>query len=117
MKRNKLLLKLITFNGKTLPPTHLITLISPEGEKPKPSIDSATKKEVKFIEAKSETVNDSVAETVADPFCDESNPRVISFQDVCQAAFVIKGGVDVTPCKVCRKFIFRFTEEKKLHTT
>jgi hypothetical protein len=54
-------------------------------------------KKVKFDE-KSETtkkvlpVPDCVAETVADPFCDEKNPRIISFQDVCQAAFMIKGG-------------------------
>lgn len=32
-----------------------------------------------------------VAETVEDPFCDEKNPRVITFQDVCQAAFMIRG--------------------------
>ena len=32
-----------------------------------------------------------VAETVQDPFCDEKNPRVITFQDVCQAAFMIRG--------------------------
>lgn len=44
--------------------------------------------------------NESVSETVEDPFCDEKNPRIISFQDVCQAAFMIKGGIDVTPCRV-----------------
>lgn len=59
------------------------------------------KKEVKFEANKNmDPVVDSVEETVKDPFCDESNPRVITFQDVCQAAFVIKGGVDLTPCKV-----------------
>jgi hypothetical protein len=41
-----------------------------------------------------------IAETVEDPFCDEKNPRIISFQDVCQAAFMIRGGVEVTPCSV-----------------
>lgn len=46
------------------------------------------------------TVDASVAETVDDPFCDEKNPRIITFQDVCQAAFMIKGGVDVRP-NVC----------------
>jgi hypothetical protein len=62
-------------------------------------------KKVKFDE-KSEAIKkeaalpDSVVETVADPFCDEKNPKVISFQDVCQAAFMIKGGIDVTPCRV-----------------
>ena len=62
-------------------------------------------KKVKFDE-KSEPIKkelrvpDSVVETVADPFCDEKNPKIISFQDVCQAAFMIKGGIDVTPCRV-----------------
>lgn len=61
-------------------------------------------KKVKF-DATSEvkkdlSVPDTVAETVADPFCDENNPRIITFQDVCQAAFMIKGGIDVTPCRV-----------------
>lgn len=42
-------------------------------------------KRVKFDEnAKRLSVSD-IAETVEDPFCDEKNPRVISFQDVCQA--------------------------------
>lgn len=50
-------------------------------------------------------VPDAVVETVADPFCDEKNPRIITFQDVCQAAFMIKGGIDVTPCRV-RNFDF-----------
>jgi hypothetical protein len=59
-------------------------------------------KKVKFTEQKHPTVADSVAETVSDPFCDENNPRIISFQDVCQAAFMIKGGIDITPCKVSR---------------
>ena len=62
-------------------------------------------KKVKFDE-KSEPIKkemqvpDSVVETVADPFCDENNPKIITFQDVCQAAFMIKGGIDVTPCRV-----------------
>lgn len=55
-------------------------------------------KKVTFVEKP--PVDGSVAETVADPYCDEKNPRVITFQDVCQAAFMIKGGVDVTSCRV-----------------
>lgn len=51
-------------------------------------------------EEKKPAVADAVAETVSDPYCDENNPRIITFQDVCQAAFMIKGGIDVTPCKV-----------------
>lgn len=66
-------------------------------------------KKVKFDEKKSETIKNEVvvpasaAETVEDPFCDEKNPRIITFQDVCQAAFMIKGGIDVTPCRVRNK--------------
>lgn len=55
-------------------------------------------KKVTFVEKP--PVDNSVAETVADPYCDENNPRIITFQDVCQAAFMIKGGVDVTSCRV-----------------
>jgi len=70
---------------------------APKGEV-KPKVDD---KKVKFEEtAKPAAADSSVAETVADPYCDEQNPRIISFQDVCQAAFMIKGGVDVTPCRV-----------------
>lgn len=50
-------------------------------------------KKVTFEEMDCTTKPDStdVAETVQDPFCDENNPRVITFQDVCQAAFMIRG--------------------------
>lgn len=58
-------------------------------------------KKVSFVETPA--VDHSVAETVEDPYCDEKNPRIITFQDVCQAAFMIKGGVDVTSCKVSRR--------------
>lgn len=44
----------------------------------------------------------SISETVQDPFCDANNPIVITFQDVCQAAFKIKGGIETTPCVVRR---------------
>lgn len=57
-------------------------------------------KKVKFEDNKESALADSVAETVEDPYCDEKNPRIITFQDVCQAAFMIKGGIDVTPCRV-----------------
>lgn len=57
-------------------------------------------KKVTFDESLKRFSISEVAETVEDPFCDENNPRVISFQDVCQAAFMIRGGVEVTPCSV-----------------
>ena len=69
--------------------------------KDKPKIDSKTNHDDKKVHLEdTKKVPDSVAETVADPFCDEKNPRIITFQDVCQAAFMIKGGIDLTPCRV-----------------
>lgn len=65
-------------------------------------------KKVTFDAIEKPTKRSSVAEfveTVADPFCDEKNPRIISFQDVCQAAFMIRGGIETTPCSV-RMIIF-----------
>lgn len=63
------------------------------------------KKEAADVKKDAPAVNDAVAETVADPLCDEKHPRVITFQDVCQAAFMIKGGIDVTPCRVSLSFV------------
>ncbi|XP_002020120.2 uncharacterized protein LOC6594912 [Drosophila persimilis] len=37
-------------------------------------------------------------EEILDPFCDPANPRKISFHDVTSAAFLIRGGVERTPC-------------------
>lgn len=39
-------------------------------------------------------------EEIVDPFCDSKNPKRISFHDVTSAAFLIKGGVERTPCPV-----------------
>lgn len=54
---------------------------------------SIGEKKVSFEEMDCTLKPDStdVSETVQDPFCDEKNPRVITFQDVCQAAFMIRG--------------------------
>lgn len=47
-------------------------------------------KKVSFNESvKRLSISESIAETVRDPFCDENNPRIISFQDVCQAVCII----------------------------
>lgn len=46
-------------------------------------------KKVSFNESvKRLSISESIAETVRDPFCDENNPRIISFQDVCQAVCI-----------------------------
>lgn len=65
-----------------------------------PKGDVKINSEEKKVKIDDKKVDTSVEETVSDPFCDEKNPRIITFQDVCQAAFMIKGGVDVTPCRV-----------------
>lgn len=41
---------------------------------------------------------DEIIENVEDPFCNAEKPQKITFQDVTSAAFMIKGGVEVTPC-------------------
>lgn len=61
-----------------------------------------TEKKVQFNGSEKRFSISDVHETVVDPFCDEKNPRIITFQDVCQAAFMIRGGVEVTPCSVSR---------------
>ncbi|XP_067617595.1 L-threonine ammonia-lyase [Eurosta solidaginis] len=40
----------------------------------------------------------NTSDNVLDPFCDPANPQKISFHDVTSAAFLIKGGVERTPC-------------------
>lgn len=37
-----------------------------------------------------------------DPLCSPNNVQRISFQDVTTASFLIKGGVEYTPCPVIR---------------
>lgn len=72
-------------------------------ETPKVDLKIKTEeKKVTFAEKKHSSLSESVLENVADPCCDEKNPHVITFQDVCQAAFMIKGGIDVTPCRVSK---------------
>lgn len=44
---------------------------------------------------------------IEDPFCNENNPLKITFQDVTSAAFMIRNGVELTPCPV-NNFIYFF---------
>lgn len=39
-------------------------------------------------------------EELIDPYCLDKNPLKITFHDVTSAAFLIKGGVENTPCFV-----------------
>lgn len=41
-----------------------------------------------------------------DPLCSPNNVQKISFQDVTTASFLIKGGVEYTPCPVIRQLLF-----------
>lgn len=42
----------------------------------------------------------NIDEEIEDPFCNANNPLKITFQDVTSAAFMIKNGVELTPCPV-----------------
>lgn len=48
---------------------------------------------------------------IEDPFCNANNPLKITFQDVTSAAFMIRNGVELTPCPVIFFFqiLFSFT--------
>lgn len=43
---------------------------------------------------------DNKLREVEDPLCSPNNVQKISFQDVTTASFLIKGGVEYTPCPV-----------------
>ncbi|XP_017491093.1 PREDICTED: L-threonine ammonia-lyase-like [Rhagoletis zephyria] len=40
----------------------------------------------------------NTSDNILDPFCDPAKPQKISFHDVTSAAFLIRGGVERTPC-------------------
>lgn len=41
---------------------------------------------------------------IIDPHCTASNPYTVTFQDITSAAFLIRKGIDRTPCTVCLSF-------------
>ena len=41
-----------------------------------------------------------VEEVPPDPFCDHSNPKTITFEDVSAASFRIASGIRKTPCSM-----------------
>lgn len=45
-------------------------------------------------------------EEIIDPFCNPEKPQRISFHDVTSAAFLIRGGVERTPCPVYNSISF-----------
>lgn len=38
---------------------------------------------------------------IVDPHCTATNPYTVTFQDITSAAFLIKNGIEYTPCTVC----------------
>ncbi|EDV92939.1 L-threonine ammonia-lyase [Drosophila grimshawi] len=58
---------------------------------------NGTKTELAVPHGRTRHVSGGVEE-ILDPFCDPNNPQCISFHDVTSAAFLIKGGVERTPC-------------------
>lgn len=44
--------------------------------------------------------DDDPTVTVEDPLCSAKTAKKVTFQDVTTAAFLIKGGVECTPCTV-----------------
>lgn len=51
----------------------------------------------------SETANrnvESVDDEVTDPNCVADKPYVVTFQDITSASFLIKSGIERTPCSV-----------------
>ncbi|XP_017142318.1 L-threonine ammonia-lyase [Drosophila miranda] len=59
--------------------------------------NGASKVEPSEVKLRPRHVSGGVEE-ILDPFCDPANPRKISFHDVTSAAFLIRGGVERTPC-------------------
>lgn len=51
-----------------------------------------------------------------DPFCVAEKPHVISFQDITSAAFLIKSGIEMTPCTVSKIFHFTLIRIFKTHS-
>lgn len=44
--------------------------------------------------------DDEDIKEIEDPFCNAKSPLKITFQDVTSAAFMIKNGIELTPCPV-----------------
>lgn len=60
----------------------------------------SVKMEVLKLDNGNSNSNSGVVEEFLDPYCLENKPQKITFQDVTSAAFMIKGGVERTPCFV-----------------
>ena len=52
------------------------------------------------ITKKISTIELTDEEIHRDPYCQEHNPQKITFNDITSAAFMIKDGIENTPCSV-----------------
>lgn len=52
-----------------------------------------------MVEYETDTQNDVDGE-VSDPHCLADNPIKVNFQDITSASFMIRSGVEYTPCTV-----------------
>lgn len=50
--------------------------------------------------------HDDTEANIVDPYCIAEKPYRVTFQDVTSAAFLIKNGIECTPCTVCERLIF-----------
>lgn len=74
-----------------------VTKSAPSEEKLVKAMDTLHVKVSKRKYSHVSECNDDTEELL-DPFCDPKNPQKISFHDITSAAFLIKGGIEKTPC-------------------
>lgn len=55
---------------------------------------------IKLNDVSEDIIDKDDDDEIEDPFCNANNPLKITFQDVTSAAFMIKSGVELTPCPV-----------------
>lgn len=67
-------------------------MVNTISEKTNPTTSSPEKPKVTEVDKK--------LRELEDPLCSPNNIQKITFQDVATAAFLIKGGVECTPCSV-----------------
>lgn len=53
-------------------------------------------------------LTDQECQDIVDPHCTAANPYRVTFQDITAAAFLIKNGIEYTPCTVSYLLFFLF---------
>src|ERR1700744_5459878 len=79
------------------------TTVIADKEKPNGSSNGATTPTIIPDKPKVTEVDKKLRE-LEDPLCSPNNVQKITFQDVTTASFLIKGGVEYTPCPVSHSF-------------